>query len=62
MKYKAKEIPKVELPEMKIVGKPLRRIDALGKSVGATVYAGDYYLPNMLYAKVFRSEEPSAQN
>ena len=61
MQYKAKEIPKVELPELKIVGKPLRRVDALGKSVGATVYAGDYFVPNMLYAKVFRSEEPSAR-
>ncbi len=61
MKYKAKEIPKVDLPELKIVGKPLRRVDALGKSVGATVYAGDYYVPNMLYAKVFRSDQPSAR-
>ncbi len=61
MKYKAKPLPPVELPELRIVGKPLRRVDALGKTVGATVYAGDFSMPNMLYAKVFRSSEPSAR-
>jgi CO/xanthine dehydrogenase Mo-binding subunit len=39
----------------------LRRVDALGKAVGATVYAGDFSMPNMLYAKVFRSPVPSAR-
>jgi len=43
------------------VGKPLRRVDALGKAVGATVYAADFSMPNMLYAKVFRSTVPSAR-
>jgi CO/xanthine dehydrogenase Mo-binding subunit len=46
---------------LKQVGKPLRRVDALGKAVGATVYAGDFSMPNMLYAKVFRSPVPSAR-
>jgi CO/xanthine dehydrogenase Mo-binding subunit len=61
MKYTAKPLPPVELPELRTVGKPLRRVDALGKAVGATVYAGDYSMPNMLHAKVFRSSQPSAR-
>ena len=60
-KYTAKPLPPVDLPELRQVGKPLRRVDALGKAVGATVYAGDYTMPNMLHAKVFRSSEPSAK-
>ncbi len=58
--YTAKPLPPTNLPELRQVGKPLRRVDALGKAVGATVYAGDYTMPNMLHAKVFRSTEPSA--
>jgi CO/xanthine dehydrogenase Mo-binding subunit len=61
MRYKAKPLPPVNLPELRVVGKPLRRVDALGKSVGATVYADDFSLPGMLYAKVFRSTVPSAR-
>ena len=61
MTYKAKPLPPVELPELRVVGKPLRRVDALGKVVGATVYAGDFSMPNMLHAKVFRSSKPSAR-
>jgi len=61
VKYKAKPLPTVELPELRTVGKSLRRVDALGKTVGATVYAGDFTMPNMLHAKVFRSSEPSAR-
>ncbi len=59
--YEPKPLPEVELPELRQVGKPLRRIDALGKTTGTTVYAGDYMMPNMLAAKVFRSKEPSAR-
>jgi CO/xanthine dehydrogenase Mo-binding subunit len=55
-----KPLPKVQLSEMRQVGKPLRRVDALGKTTGTTVYAGDLSMPNMLHAKVFRSEKPSA--
>jgi CO/xanthine dehydrogenase Mo-binding subunit len=60
MSYRAKLLPPVELPELRTVGKPLRRVDALGKTTGATVYAGDFTMPNMLHAKVFRSSESSA--
>ncbi len=43
MKITAKPLPLSMLPELRQVGKPLRRVDALSKTVGATVYAGDYY-------------------
>jgi len=56
-----KPLPEVTLPELKQVGKPLRRVDALGKAVGATVYAADFTMPNMLHAKVLRSTCPSAR-
>lgn len=60
-RYAAKPLPPVDLPELRQVGKPLRRVDALGKAVGHTTYAGDYTMPNMLHAKVFRSTEPHAR-
>jgi xanthine dehydrogenase molybdenum-binding subunit len=50
-----------QLPELRQVGKPLPRIDAMGKAVGMTKYAGDFVMPNMLYARVLRSKYPSAQ-
>jgi len=56
-----KPLPPHNLPELRQVGKPLRRVDALGKAVGATVYAADYSMPNMLHAKVLRSTVPSAR-
>jgi xanthine dehydrogenase molybdenum-binding subunit len=56
-----KSLPEHHLPSLRQVGKPLRRVDALGKAVGATVYAADYTMPNMLHAKVFRSPVPSAR-
>ncbi|MBN1318969.1 MAG: xanthine dehydrogenase family protein [Anaerolineales bacterium] len=59
--YRAKPLPPVDLPPLRQIGKPLRRVDALGKAVGTTTYAGDYYMTNMLHAKVFRSSEPSAR-
>jgi len=61
VRYQAKPLPPVQLPELRQVGKPLRRVDALGKVVGATSYAGDFTMPNMLHAKVLRSSEPSAK-
>ena len=61
MNYTPKPLPPVDLPELRQVGKPLRRVDALGKAVGATVYAGDFSTPNMLHGKVLRSSEPSAR-
>lgn len=49
------------LPELRHIGKPLPRIDAMGKVTGATKYAGDYTMPNMLHARVLRSKYPSAR-
>jgi CO/xanthine dehydrogenase Mo-binding subunit len=60
-RYTAKPLPPVKLPELRQVGKPLRRVDAMGKAVGATVYAGDFSMPRMLHAKVFRSTQASAR-
>ena len=60
MTVKAKPLPPVNLPELRQVGKPLRRVDAMGKAVGVTVYAGDFSMPHMLHAKVFRSTRTSA--
>ena len=56
-----KPLPEVDLPELHQVGKPLRRVDALGKAVGATEYAADFALTDMLHAKVLRSRVPSAR-
>jgi len=56
-----KPLPDVELPPLRQIGKPLRRVDALGKAVGATVYAADFEMPHMLHAKVFRSARPHAR-
>ena len=44
------------LPGVRHIGKPLPRIDAMGKVTGTTKYAGDYTMPNMLYASVLRSK------
>lgn len=49
------------LAELRQIGKPLPRIDAMGKVTGATKYAGDYVMPNMLHARVLRSKYPSAR-
>jgi CO/xanthine dehydrogenase Mo-binding subunit len=46
--------------EPRQVGHRLERIDAKGKAVASTRYAGDYTMPNMLHAKVVRSNMVSA--
>lgn len=61
MTVQIKPLPPHTLPELRQVGKPLRRVDAMGKATGATVYAGDFSLPLMLHAKVFRSSQPHAR-
>lgn len=61
MRIRSKPLPEVNLPELRTVGKPLRRVDALAKAVGATLYAADYTMPNMLHACVLRSREPHAR-
>jgi CO/xanthine dehydrogenase Mo-binding subunit len=61
MNYQIKPLPAVDLPELRQIGKPLPKVDAMGKAVGATVYAGDFSMPRMLHAKVFRSNLASAK-
>src|SRR5215470_9829438 len=46
---------------MKIIGKPLRKVDAASKCIGQTVFADDIFLPQMLYAKILRSSRPYAR-
>ncbi|MFW6135456.1 MAG: xanthine dehydrogenase family protein molybdopterin-binding subunit [Chloroflexota bacterium] len=59
--YERKPLSEDDLSPMRQVGKPLRRVDALGKSTGTTVYAGDFEMVNMLHAKILRSTESSAR-
>src|ERR1044071_609851 len=44
-----------------LTGKPLRKIDAMAKCVGETIYADDLNLPRMLYAKLLRRPYPHAR-
>jgi len=46
------------MTELKYVGKRSRPEDGLEKVTGKARYVGDYYLPEMLYAKVLRSPLP----
>ncbi|MFC2043940.1 xanthine dehydrogenase family protein molybdopterin-binding subunit [Chloroflexota bacterium] len=43
------------MPEYSVVGKRLKRVDALAKVTGRALYAADFSLPNMLYGKVLWS-------
>ena len=44
-----------------MIGKSLRKIDAVAKVTGTTVFADDLALPRMLYCKLLRSTEPHAR-
>ena len=44
-----------------VVGKGLPKFDAYSKAKGAIIYADDFSLPGMLYAKVLRSKYPAAK-
>ncbi len=48
------------MTELKYVGKRSRPEDGLEKVTGKARYVGDYYLPEMLFAKVLRSPLPHA--
>jgi len=43
-----------------IIGKPRRRVDALSKVTGQTIFADDIVLPRMSYCKLLRSTVPHA--
>lgn len=44
-----------------IIGKSMTRVDSPGKLTGESRYAGDIYLPGMLYLKILRSDRPHAR-
>jgi CO/xanthine dehydrogenase Mo-binding subunit len=45
----------------RIIGKPERRVDALGKVTGKTKFAADYNAGHQLYGKVLRAKYPHAK-
>ncbi len=45
----------------KIIGKPERRVDALGKVTGTAKYAEDFSVMHQLYGKVLRAKYPHAK-
>jgi 4-hydroxybenzoyl-CoA reductase alpha subunit len=47
--------------DLKVVGKPFRKVDARQKCTGQTKFADDIVLPRMLFAKLLRSHEPHAR-
>lgn len=40
--------------EYTVIGKPIKRMDAIGKVTGKAKYAGDVQLPGMVYARILR--------
>ncbi|MCR4428206.1 MAG: xanthine dehydrogenase family protein molybdopterin-binding subunit [Caldiserica bacterium] len=48
------------MTDLKYVGKPLPRLDALEKVTGRALFPGDLNFPGMLHAKVLFSSEPHA--
>ncbi|MEK6574767.1 MAG: molybdopterin cofactor-binding domain-containing protein [Chloroflexota bacterium] len=50
-----------DITEYTIIGKPLPKVDSLGKVTGETKYADDLFLPRMLYAKMLGCHHPHAR-
>ncbi|MGH7699841.1 MAG: xanthine dehydrogenase family protein molybdopterin-binding subunit, partial [Gemmatimonadales bacterium] len=48
-------------PELRVVGRALRKVDAVAKVTGETRFADDLFLPRMLFAKLLRSPHPHAR-
>ena len=46
--------------DLKVVGKPFRKVDARAKCAGQTKFADDIVLPRMLFCKILRSHLPHA--
>lgn len=46
--------------QLKIIGKPFRKVDARAKCTGQTRFADDIFMPRMLHCKILRSHEPHA--
>jgi len=47
--------------KLSVIGRPLRKVDAMAKCAGETVYADDLNLPRMAYAKLLRSPHAHAR-
>jgi len=47
--------------DLQVVGKPLPKVDAAAKVIGAAVYADDLVLPRMLHCRILRSPHPHAR-
>src|SRR3990172_4478556 len=50
-----------KMAELRYVGKPATRVDALEKVLGQARYIADYRLPGMVYARALRSTWPHAR-
>jgi len=49
------------MPEYKLIGKSVPRVDAKAKATGETAFSGDLIFPRMLAGKVLRSPYPHAR-
>ncbi|MBI4321907.1 MAG: xanthine dehydrogenase family protein [Chloroflexi bacterium] len=49
------------MTDLRVVGRPLRRIDALPKALGEARYVADISLPRMLHGKILGSPYPHAR-
>src|SRR5579859_2001797 len=47
--------------QIRVIGRPRRRVDARAKVTGQTRYADDIFLPRMAYCKLLRSPHPHAR-
>lgn len=47
--------------QLNVIGKPNRKVDALQKVTGQTLYAADMVLPRLLHCKILRSIHPHAR-
>jgi 4-hydroxybenzoyl-CoA reductase alpha subunit len=47
--------------KLSVIGKPLPKIDVMGKCTGETRYANDMELPRMCFARLLRSPHPHAR-
>jgi 4-hydroxybenzoyl-CoA reductase alpha subunit len=46
---------------LRVIGKPLRKVDATAKVTGTTKFADDLFLPRMLFARLLRSPHAHAR-
>jgi 4-hydroxybenzoyl-CoA reductase subunit alpha len=54
-------LPTFRPSALRVIGKALRKVDAVAKVTGATRFADDLALPRMLYARLLRSPHPHAR-